>query len=382
VRRLVALRLDNAGDVVMLGPALRAIRQALPEVHLSLLASPAGVGAARLLPWVDSVLPWRASWQDASAALPLDPSREQALISELQRRAFDAALVFTSFSQSVWPPAYACYLAGIPRRVGQAKDFGGSLLTDRIVPLPDCVHQAERNLHLVEALGIPVARRDLEIRVPAAADARAAALLHAAGLHEGAPFILVAPGASCAARRYDAMRYAQALALLARRVGLPMVLVGHAREAALLNAICAAARSPLVTILARDTSFEELAALVRRARLLLGNNSGPMHLADAVRCPMVILYSGSDLEEQWRPRDAPARLLRRPTPCDPCYRFECPFQMECLDIPARQVAVACEEMLSRTAHRAAARPAPVVGTRPRRARAGAGMAGSVEGAEP
>jgi ADP-heptose:LPS heptosyltransferase len=112
----------------------------------------------------------------------------------------------------------------------------------------------------------------------------------------------------------------------------------------------AAARSRRVVALPRETSLEEFAALVARARLLVGNNSTAMHL-DALRCPMVILFSGTDLEAQWQPRSAPARLLRRPTPCDPCYRCQCPFHLECLDISPREVVQACEEMLARTAHR-------------------------------
>lgn len=352
--RILAVRLDNAGDVVMLGPALRALKARFPASHLTLLASPAGSQAAPLLPWVDDVIATRASWQDASAALPQDPARETALIAQLRDGRFDAAFVFSSFSQSAWPPAYACYLAGIPRRLGQAKDFGGSLLTDCVKPPPDCSHQVDRNLHLLEAAGIPVARRELEICLGASARNGARDLLRRLGIAEEAPFVVAAPGASCPSRRYDARRFAEVLSLLARRTGLPLVLVGHPREAAMIRDIKTLARSRQVLALSRDTSLEEFAALIGRARLLVGNNSGPMHLADAQRCPMVILYSGTDLEEQWQPRTAPARLLRRPTPCDPCYRFECPFRLECLDIPPSEVADECEEMLARTAHRQAA----------------------------
>ncbi len=71
-----------------------------------------------------------------------------------------------------------------------------------------------------------------------------------------------------------------------------------------------------------------------------------MHMGDAFGVPMVILYSGTELEEQWRPRRAPTRLLRRPTPCSPCYAFECPYQMECLDIPPAEVAAAVRTLLT------------------------------------
>lgn len=363
--RILAVRLDNVGDMVMLGPALRALKAAFPAARLTLLASPAGSQAAPLLPWVDEVATCRASWQDASAALPLDPEREAALIDDLRARRFDAAFIFTSFSQTVWAPAYACYLAGIPERVGQAKDFGGSLLTRCVKPLPDCSHQVDRNLHLLESVGIPVAHRELQIDPGLDAQQGADQLLQGLGLRRDEPFVIVAPGASCPSRRYDAGRYAAALSLVARRTRLPVILAGHPREAQMIRAIKTAARSRLVMTLTRDASLREFAALIGRARLLIGNNSGPMHLADALRCPMVILFSGSDLEEQWQPRSAPSRLLRRPTQCDPCYRFECPFHLECLDIPPSDVADACEEVLARTAHRGptlARVPRPVIMT--------------------
>jgi ADP-heptose:LPS heptosyltransferase len=91
-----------------------------------------------------------------------------------------------------------------------------------------------------------------------------------------------------------------------------------------------------------------MAAVLRRSRLVLANDSGPMHLADAFGRPMVILFSGTEIEEQWRPRGAPARLLRRPTDCAPCYRFHCPFQMECLDIPPEEVVAAALDLLEQT----------------------------------
>ena len=71
-----------------------------------------------------------------------------------------------------------------------------------------------------------------------------------------------------------------------------------------------------------------------------------MHLADAVRTPEVVLFSGTDYEEQWRPRSTAARLLRRPTPCHPCYLFECPIGLPCLDIAPEEVVAAAEALLT------------------------------------
>src|SRR5215469_6956092 len=128
-RNMLAIRLDNIGDVIMLGPALRAVKETSPQMRLTLLASPGGATATSLLPWVDDVIAWRATWQDISGHTSFDSVRERKLISLLSERGFDGALIFTSFSQTPHVPAYICYLAGIPLRAGESREFGGGTLT-------------------------------------------------------------------------------------------------------------------------------------------------------------------------------------------------------------------------------------------------------------
>ncbi|MDQ4077193.1 MAG: glycosyltransferase family 9 protein [Chloroflexota bacterium] len=353
VRRILAIRLDNIGDVVMLGPALRTLRQALPEASITLMASPGGSQVASLLPWVDDVMVHRAIWQDASGTMPLDPAREQALVETIWARGFDAAVIFTSFSQSPYPPAYVCYLAGVPVRLGQSKEFGGSLLSQSVKPLPDDVHQVDRNLHLLESAGFSVAGRHLELSVPSDIQSKADCLLCHIGVDPYAPFIVLAPGASCAARRYNPLRYAAMVPMLATQTGLPIVVIGSTCEAELVAPILAAGSKYGISSLVGQTSVPELAAIIRRAALVVANDSGPMHLADAFQRSMVILYSGTEYESQWRPRSAPTKLLRRPTDCSPCYRFQCPYQMECLDIPPTEVVAEALVLLEWTANVAA-----------------------------
>jgi lipopolysaccharide heptosyltransferase II len=339
------IRLDNIGDVVMLGPAMRALRQALPEAALTLLCSPAGSQVAPLLPWLDDVMVTRATWQDASGALPLDPARELALVAEVRARRFDAALIFTSFSQSPYPPAYVCYLAGVPIRIGQSREFGGSMLSRWVRPLPDPTHQVDRNLHLLTEADIPLAGRHLELRVPPAVQASADDLLRARGIDPATPLIVLAPGASCVARRYDPGRFAAVARQLVERTGLPGVVIGSAREEALATSVVDGSAPSLVSLVGH-TSVPEMAAVIQRASLVIANNSGPLHVADAFRRPMVILFSGTDHESQWQPRAGVARLLRRATTCSPCFRFDCPYEVACLDLPPTEVVAAALDLLT------------------------------------
>ena len=342
-RNILAVRLDNMGDVVMLGPALRAVKRSSPDARVTLLASPAGAQAAPLLAAVDDVIVWRAIWQDVGNHMPLDPARELELVRLLAERRFDAALIFTSFSQNPHVPGYACYLAGIPLRAGESKEFGGSALTTELRGCPDEMHQAERNLRLVEHLGFQVGDRQLAIRLDDAARARVPALLGGAGIAPGEPYVLLHPGASCEARRYPAERYAEVARLLEAR-GRRVLVTGVEREAEIVTT--AARGIPAKRVLLGRTTVAELAALVERAALVICNDTLTMHLADAVRTPLVVLYSGTEYDEQWRPRASRHRLLRRPTDCQPCYRFTCPIGLPCLDIPPEEVVAAVEELLA------------------------------------
>ncbi len=342
-RNIVAMRMDNLGDVVMTGPALRAVKEASPGAKITLLGSTGGIAAAPLLPWIDDVIGWRSIWQDLGH-LPFDPARERELIDLLAARQFDAALIFTSFSQTPHAPGYVAYLAGIPLRAGESKEFGGRVLTTELKGAPDDMHQVERNLRLVEALGFPVRDRSLTIAIPETARASAQALLAKADVDPRKPYVLLHPGASAKARRYPPERSGQVAELLALR-GWQTVVTGVEREKPILDIV--AANAPHAKFLIAETTLPEYAALVERAQLVICGNTLPLHLADATRTPVLSLYSGTDYESQWTPRRVAHRLLRRPTACHPCYLFECPIGQPCLDFDPDEVVAVAEELLAR-----------------------------------
>ena len=341
-KNILAVRLDNIGDVVMLGPALRAVKETSPQARLTLLTSAAGSTAVPLLPWVDDVITWRPIWQDVGGCMPFHPARERELINMLAERHFDVALIFTSFSQTPHTPGYVCYLAGIPLRAGESKEFGGSTLTMELKGSPDDLHQVERNLQLVEHVGFVARDRRLMLAIPEEARQAVPSLLERVGLDPDAPFLLVHPGASAQARRYPVERFGVVARLLTRR-GWPILVTGVEREAVLLAELMQ--HAPDARCLIGGATLAEYAALVERAALVICNDTLPMHLADAVGTPEVVLFSGTDYEEQWRPRATAHRLLRRPTSCHPCYLFECPIGLPCLDIPPEEVVENCDAVL-------------------------------------
>ena len=346
-RNVLAVRLDNIGDIVMLGPALRAVKETSPDARMTLMASPAGTTGAPLLPWVDDVITWRAVWQDLGH-LPFDPTRELELVAMLRERAFDAALIFTSFSQSPHSPGYVCYLAGIPLRAGESREFGGATLSHEFRSASDDLHQVDRNLRLVEHVGFTTENHQLEISIGDSALLAARSILQEAGIDLAAPYIIVHPGASAKARRYPTERFAEVAARL-MSLGHQVVVPGTDREAAMLAEM--KVHAPNAAYLIGGTTVPEYAAMVEGAALVICNNSLPMHLADALMTPAVVLYSGTDIESQWRPRYTSHVLLRHDTPCYPCYRFDCPIGLPCLDFTPDEVVATAERLLADSAVR-------------------------------
>ena len=335
MRRVLAVRLDNLGDVVQTTPALRALAHAAPEAQLDLLASPAGASLAPLLPHVTQVHTVRAAWQDAGGG-PVDLDADAALVELL--RPYDAVLAFTSFSQSPWPVGYAAARAGVPVRVGTSREFGGALLTHWVHPRDDdqTAHQVDRMLHQLAAVGVAAAGTDLELRVPAGTTAAAGG---------GA---LLAPGASAPSRRWAPEGFATvARELLA--AGVPVLVAGTARERELVEAVVAGARGAVAA--AGTLDVPQLAAAVQAARVVVANNSGTMHLAAALGTPVVAAFAGTETPGQYAPRGVDHRLFRVPTACSPCRAFTCPYAepaagvgQPCLDLDPGAVAAAALEL--------------------------------------
>jgi ADP-heptose:LPS heptosyltransferase len=334
LHRVLVVRPDNLGDVVMCGPAFHALRRAAPGATLHLLASAAGAAVAPLLPEIDGVLTTSASWQQIDpAAVPVRDDRE--LIDRMRAGGYDAAVIFTSFSQSPWPVAYLCRLAGVPIRVGMSKEFGGAGLTHWVPAVPDRLHQVDRALETLRRVGVPAADARLHLSIPTAVHAGARAVLREHGVHPGERYALLLPGASCPSRRYEADRLAAVAGLLAG-AGLRPVVAGTAKEADLVGR--AAAGVPAAVSLVGELSVPELAAVVAGSSVVVCNNSGGAHLAGAVGTPVVVLFAGTERHAEYAPRFTPSAVLTVPTPCSPCRQLRCPYALQCLDIPPSMVA--------------------------------------------
>src|SRR5690348_13853571 len=237
-RNVLLVRLDNLGDVLLTTPAFHAVKSSLLEARLTLLASTVGAQVAALDPDIDDVIVYQAPWMDPWHRLPQDSEREQAMISLLKECQFDGAIIFTSFRQSSLPAAYLCYLAGIPLRAAASIDGPGSLLTTRHKHPERMMHEVERGLDLVGALGFPTTPTPLVLAVPDAARDAVAHLTDAP--HDAGPLVVIHPGCSMPARTYAWDRYAAVATRLVEQLGARVYVTGAADEADLVERVVGA----------------------------------------------------------------------------------------------------------------------------------------------
>jgi lipopolysaccharide heptosyltransferase II len=346
-RRILCVRLDSLGDVLMCTPAMRALREAVPGRTLTLLGSPSGVAALPFISELDDAIAWSAPWTKSAA-----PSftATAAPIAALAARAFDAAVIFTTYTQSALPAALLCQLAGIPLRLAHCRENPYDLLTDWIPdPEPATLvrHEVQRQLALVQRVGCRSAALGLSF-VPRPVDVAAARTrLNAAGVDPDLPWILLHPGASAASRRYPPAHWAQVLRLLAHELQLPLVLTGSAGEGELVDGIQFASAVPAVSLAGR-LSLGELGAALRLATVAVTNNTGPAHMAAAVGTPVVDLYALTN--PQHTPWNVRSRVLFHDVPCRFCYRSTCPEgHQACLaGVAPQRVADAVRDLLGAT----------------------------------
>lgn len=313
MRRVLVARTDSVGDVLLAGPAVRAVAR---TSEVTLLVSPGGAPAAHLLPDVAEVLVHPAPWSgdDAPAA---SPAATAALVGGLRARRFDAGVVLTSFHQSPLPLALLLRLAGVPHLTAASGDHPGSLLDVRLRPPEpgDPRHEVERALATVAAAGFPGVPGDdrLAVRRP----------LPWPGPWPGAEpgYVVVHPGASVPARAI-APDHAEGIVAALQSRGRRVVLTGGPAEAATTARIAAATGA---TDLGGRLALAELGAVLARAACLVGGNSGPGHLAAAVGTPVVTLFAPVVPAAWWRPWGVPVAVLGdQEAPCRDTRARRCP----------------------------------------------------------
>jgi len=343
-QRILIVRLDHIGDVLLSTPAIRALRESLQPKQLDALVGPWSSELLRGNPAVDKVLVYAAPWH---ARRPPHKTSGAFLrtVRGLNKRRYDVGIDLRGDVRSI----LLMTLSGIPCRVGYGITGGGFLLSHEM-PYPMesryDVHEIDRNLAVAERLSGQSARvRWPHVSICSESQTQAERLMHKHALDRARKVLIVHVGAGYPSKRWPIERFIE----VARRVkeGHPeavVVLTGSSEERA-LGAYCDAAL-PRCHNLVGATSLGGLSALLRELASragFVGADSGPMHIAWCVGMPVVALFSATDSAERWRPRGR-AVVIQRDVPCKHCEKLSCGDHRCMLDITVEEVYAAVEHM--------------------------------------
>lgn len=315
---VLVARLDNAGDVLLSGPAVRAAAAGGRDVHL--LCGPRGRAAAELLPDVAEVIEFHAPWIEA-LPMAVDESDARRLVARVRELEVTDAAILGSSHQSPLPLALLLRWAGVDRIAAVSHDHAGSLLDARLPGDPD-VHEVRRGLLVTEALGFPspdddrlrVDLRDTALPIDVLAD------LPACGADR---FVVVHPGASVPARTLAVDQWRDVVRAV-HASGRTVAVTGGPEEVRLTEALLG--EPPGVIDLGGRLTLRQLGTVLAGADAVVCGNTGPMHLAAAVGTPVVAAFPPTVPVERWRPWRVPHVVLGDQTvPCAGCRSRVCPL---------------------------------------------------------
>jgi lipopolysaccharide heptosyltransferase II len=323
VRSLLLVRPDHLGDILFLTPALHALRAALPAARITVLTGPWSLAAIRDNPDLNGAqtcpFPGFDRQPKPNLLAPYFLLFEQA--RALRGGGYDTAVILRS---DHWWGAWLVAAAGIPRRIGYDRPETRPFLTEA---LPYCVerHEVEQNSALLAPLAGPAATWELgpaRFVITESDQAWADGWLQSHNLKAGAPLIAIHPGAGAAVKQWPMAAWARVANALAEKYDAQILLTGASAERTLTRTIASVMVHPVFDA-AGETILGQLAALQERCALVIGSDSGPLHLAVAVGVPTIHLY-GPVAPAKFGPWGDPARhaVLTTSWPCAPCNRLD------------------------------------------------------------
>lgn len=343
-RRILVIRLDRLGDVVLSTPVLRVLRQQFPHAFIAMMVRPSCRDVIEGHPLLNESIIYEKETRHRGLLATFLFARK------LKRYEFDTALILHPSARSHW----IAFLAGIPNRVGFNRKSAW-LLTRRLPHQKQegKKHEAAYTLEMLQVFGItPPPAPEPSIVVQESAQRRVAVLLEQAGISRER-LVAIHPSASCVSKRWMPDRFAQVADRLVASCNVRICLVAGAEDAPYANAVASAMQAPVLNLAGRLT-VAELAALLQRSALLLSNDSGPVHMAAALGTPVVDIFGRNQRglsPLRWGPIGKNHIVLHKEVGCVTCLAHACDIGFLCLTaLPVDEVFDAVKNVLDRPTH--------------------------------
>jgi heptosyltransferase-2 len=322
-KNILIIRTDRIGDVALSTPVIKVLREAFPKSKISFMARPCAKGILEGNPYLDRVIIYdkynrQKNWLE---------SIKFAL--KLRKNNFDLAVILHPTKRA----NIIAFLAKIPETVGYDKNFG-FLLSKRIKDekLKGLKHEAEYNFELLKLLGIKEVSRETLINVSDSDICRLDKMLDERNFSKRDDFFVIHPAASCPSKIWPQGNFNRVAQKLVQDLGLKLILVCTKENQSICDEVAKGIAEDKVTFFI-DLPIKKLAALFKRAKFLISNDSGPVHIAVASGCPVVDIFGRNQpglSPKRWGPLDKTSIVLHRPPDCKPCLAHNCQSDFACL----------------------------------------------------
>lgn len=324
INRILIVRTDRIGDVLLSTPVITAARSAFPNAFIAVMVSPETREIVAQNPYLNEVISYDKKLRHRGI---LDTLR---FAMRLRKKRFDLALILHSTARV----NLISFLAGVPNRVGYARGKMDFLLTSKLEYKKRLgeKHEAEYSLDVLRFLGIEADMSPLVMPVKKIDDKNMEDLLRESGLEKGERFVAIHPGASCISKMWPQENFAKTADILIDRFGVKVVLVSSPGQAGLGEKVMGLMKNKPVFLCGR-TSLGELAALLKRAILFISNDSGPVHIACAVGVPVISIFGRNEKglsPARWRPLGARDIVVHKDVGCTECLAHNCKKDFLCL----------------------------------------------------
>jgi ADP-heptose:LPS heptosyltransferase len=341
------------GDLLMSSPAIRALKETF-RCQITVLTSSMAAGIAAHIPGIDNVIVSDVPWVKSNSNEGV-PGFYQ-LAETLRKLKFNAAVIFTVFSQNPMPAIMLAYLAGIPERLAYCRENPYDLLTVWVPdkePLSKINHQVLRDLELVSAVHACTKKDELSLQVPNGAYSRMEEKIKNEGIHLYNNWIIVHAGASESKREYPIERFNLLLKKIVNEFNVQVILTGTSKDKILTERLRSGIEHQSVSI-AGLLSLDEFIALIDIAPMVLSVNTGTVHIATALKTPVLVLYAMTN--PQHTPWKSPSAVFTYPVDEEfqsknEILRYVSEHVMEKKDYPDPDDIITSMRKLMRTAHK-------------------------------
>ncbi len=342
MKKILVIRLDRIGDVILSTPVFKALREAYPQGYIAAMVRPYANDVVDGNPYIDEVILYDKDKKCKSALATL------GFILRLRKNNFDIAVILHPSNRS----HAIAYLAGIPQRVGYNRKLG--FLLTRAVPHTKQLglrHEVDYNLGLLRYIGIEPSSRELCMPIKGASEVRIEALFKSAGINDYVRAVVIHPWASCPSKRWSQDGFAWVADRLIERYGVKIIIIAGKDDKEFGDRVSRMISAKHLN-LSGEASISDLASIFKRSRLLISNDSGPVHIACAVGAPVVVIFGRADSglsSARWGPIGGDDVILQKYIGCEKCLAHDCDRDFECLAATTKEeVLEAASKLLTRS----------------------------------